>query len=90
MRDPTVKAELWYGSYFTKTCPISTPRPFDCGGNFLSFPLERRDTDSEHQMMFATSYNTRNPNILPRRGNTALAEVVKEADAIVRNIRYKR
>jgi hypothetical protein len=97
--NPTVKAVLWYGSYFSETCHDRAPRT--CGGSgFLEYedlsgkPPQPRVVNgsqfvSEPQMIFSVTYETNTPDELPRKDDHELQQVLREADRIVKSIQYK-
>jgi hypothetical protein len=41
-------------------------------------------------MAFGLTYDTTDPNQLPRKGDPELNEVLREASAIVRSVQYRR
>lgn len=91
--NPTVQGTLWYGSFFTETCPENPPLGSECGGYFLNYnklsSKKSAETTSEMQMTYTISYDTMDANILPQKGDTVLEELLQEASAVVESISYK-
>jgi hypothetical protein len=93
--NPESKAVFWYGSRFAENCPPRShiPSTEECGGFFIGYPriAGRRPKPGIGQgmMMFILTFDTKDPDYLPSRGDPELEEMLKEATAIVRNIRYK-
>jgi len=96
---PTMKGNLWYGSHFAEEC-VSDNVPSDCGGPFLDYsglggakPRPRTDTENDWtetpQAVYAVTFDTLNPNELPRKDDPRLGRVLQEATAIVNSIVYK-
>ncbi len=91
---PSVKAVLWYGSYFSQNC--SPSRTDDCeGGYFLSYrSLANTHFEPELctldacQMVFTLTFRTSNPDNLPHKGDRRLQKFLNEASEAVRTIKY--
>ncbi len=89
-REPRTTASVWYGSYFAEHCPAGAVT-VDCGGYFLDHArLTGQPETGLDEMAFALTYDTTDPNQLPRKGDPELNQVLREATAIVRSIRYHR
>jgi hypothetical protein len=90
-REPRTTATVWYGSYFEEHCPPGAVT-VDCGGYFLEHTrlTGQRDADYPDQMAFALTYDTTDPDALPRKGDPELNQALREATAIVRSVRYHR
>jgi hypothetical protein len=89
-REPRTAATVWYGSYFEEHCPPSAVT-VDCGGFFLNHARLTGQPDAAmDEMAFALTYDTTNPNELPRKSDPELNQVLREATAIVRSVRYHR
>ena len=97
--NPTIQGTLWYGSYFVETCR-GKDIPRTCGGFFLIYqdlsgkPPRPRTVhgstiESEWQMVYSVTYDTTTPNALPKKNDSQLQTVLKEADQIVASIVYK-
>ena len=97
--NPTIQGTLWYGSYFVETCR-GKDIPRTCGGFFLIYqdlsgkPPRPRTVhgstiESEWQMVYSVTYDTTAPNALPKKNDSQLQTVLKEADQIVASIVYK-
>lgn len=89
---PSVRAVLWYGSYFTLACSGNTSS--DCGGFFLELPLlsgKNHDAvhPSESQMAITLSFRAARPNDLPRRGDAQLNEFLARASTVVGDVTFK-
>lgn len=89
---PSVKAVLWYGSYFTQTCPPDLSP--DCHGFFLNYPLfAGKPPDivkgSRGQMSFTISLSAATPGDLPRKGDAHLNAFLAQASEVVRHITFK-
>jgi hypothetical protein len=74
--------------------------PRTCGGFFLIYqdlsgkPPRPRTVhgstiESEWQMVYWVTYDTTTPNALPKKNDSQLQTVLKEADQIVASIVYK-
>jgi hypothetical protein len=93
--NPSIKAVLWYGSYFTQRCPAHASTLCADGGFFLYFPSlahthdEPQDVD-HGQMAFTLTFRTANPDQLPRKGDPSLQVFLNRASKVVAAIRYKR
>ncbi len=94
--NPSVKAVLWYGSYFRQTCPPVTSNNCCCeSGYFLSYPtlahthLASDLYPSDYQMVFTLTFRTSNPNNLPHEGDRHLRKFLDEASEVVRSIKYR-
>jgi hypothetical protein len=88
-REPRTTDTVWYGSYFEER-----PGPA-CGGFFLHQDCLLRKPLGEsgspnREMVFALTYDTADLDRLPRKGDPVLSEVLREATAIVKSIRYLR
>ena len=66
--------------------------PGDCGGYFLDHSRLTGQPGAGYpdQMAFGLTYDTTDPNQLPREGDPELNEVLREASAIVRSVQYHR
>jgi hypothetical protein len=89
---PSVKAVLWYGSYFTETCPGDLSP--DCNGFFLNYPLlagkpPDRLQPPQSQLSFSLSFRAASPDDLPRKGDPQLNAILTQASAAVRQIKFK-
>jgi hypothetical protein len=63
----------------------------DCGGVFLDHGrLVGEPAVGPDEMAFALTYDTIDPNQLPRKGDAELNQVLREATAIVRSVHYHR
>lgn len=90
-REPRTTAAVWYGSYFEEHCSVRAV-PEDCGGYFLDHSRLTGQPGAGYpdQMAFGLTYDTTDPNQLPRKGDPELNEVLREASAIVRSVQYRR
>jgi hypothetical protein len=79
------QAPIWFGSYFGKPDPgLNYP------GFFLTFPPGRSEIDnSDEEMVFTATIDTKNPETLPVKGNPELGEFLREASDIISSIQYK-
>jgi hypothetical protein len=89
---PPVKAVLWYGSYFTETCPLDLSP--DCQGFFLNYPLLAGKSPDllqppESQMSFSISYRAARPDDLPGIRDAQLNDFLAQATEVVRHIKFK-
>jgi len=89
-REPGTTVTVWYGSYFAEHCSPGAVSG-DCDGFFLDHGRLTGQADiGQDQMVFALTYDTTDPNQLPRKGDPELTEVLREATAIVRSVQYHR
>jgi hypothetical protein len=91
--NPEGKTVFWYGSYFVENCPTSHPDYDECGSFYIAYPRIAGKHSTGHRgtglLSFALTFETKDPDYLPSRGDPDLNEVLKEATAIVRQIQYK-
>jgi hypothetical protein len=91
--DPETKTVFWYGSYFVENCPRSHPDYDECGSFYITYPrvagkhLTGKGADGS--LSLALTFQTKDPDYLPSRGDKDLDEILKAATAIVRKIQYK-
>ena len=93
---PARRGDLWYGSYFTETCPAGGQPPLErdrgCDGYFLVYQNlsgKAPQQDPDWEMVYALTYNTNSPNGIPLRGDRTLRRVMQEANGIIDSIKYK-
>jgi hypothetical protein len=94
--NPSVKAVLWYGSYFSQTCPPATSTDCCCEtGYFLFFPSLAHthpqpglSPSDNYQMAFTLTFRTSNPDNLPHKGDRHLQKFLNQASEVVRSIKH--
>jgi hypothetical protein len=87
--EPKTTATVWYGSYFAKHCTESIAA-VECGGFFIVNTTPPITDGDLNEMVFALTYNTMDPNELPRRDDPELTKVLAEANAIIASIHYQK
>jgi hypothetical protein len=91
-REPSTTATVWYGSYFAERCPPAVSEGHDCGGFFLHnhWLTDGRADDPFDEMVFALTFDTSDPDGLPKKGDRELNEILRDASAIVASVHFKK
>lgn len=91
---PKTHKTLWYGSFFAQRCTSSQQDTYGCPGYFLQQSLlagkaANMQDPVEDEMAFGLTYETKNVDTLPEKGDRHLAEILREADVIVASVTYR-
>jgi hypothetical protein len=91
---PKTHKTLWYGSFFAQPCIARQQETYGCPGFFLQLSLLAGKTANTQnpvadEMAFGLSYETKNVDALPEKGDQRLTAILREAGAIVASVTYR-